>query len=49
MGGLGFFDSSAIGDLCPLTVIKHRASVSRVTWEQIALASLMDSAVSDSF
>ena len=32
-----------------LTVEKHRASVSKVTWEQMALASLMDSAVLDSF
>ena len=33
----------------PLTVVKHRTSASRVTWEQMALASLMDSAVLDSF
>ena len=32
-----------------LRVEKHRASASMVTWEQMALASLMDSAVSDSF
>ena len=32
-----------------LAVAKHRASASRVTWEQMALASLMDSAVADSF
>ena len=49
MGGLGFFDSLDVGDLCSLDSCKHRASASRVTWEQIALASLMDSAVMDSF
>ena len=32
-----------------LTVEKHRASVFRVTWKQMALPSLMDSAVSVTF
>ena len=33
----------------PLTVVMHMASASRVTWEQMALVSLMDAAVVDSF
>ena len=49
IGGPGFFDGLDVGTFAPLMVAKHRASVSRVTQEQMALASLMDSATSDLF